>query len=111
MKRLESLACELARLLAVEVRREGLQYRPREQMALTDELLAASGRVRTAGRAALLLLDTDQRKAVASVRNGWSSKAAIVAALAAVGAALSRTTIDDAPDTPRDPDDTATEAP
>lgn len=105
MRRIEALACELTRLLAVEVRYERLKYRPREQMAVGGELLAAAERVRVAGRDALPMLDADTRRAVSAARSWRASRAAIVDALAAVGEALSR--MDEGPPTPRDLDDTA----
>ena len=110
MRRLEALAVELARLLAVVTRHDRLRLRPSDQFALHGEMFAAAERVRAAGREAVPLLDAAARRAVSAARTWNASRAAIVDALAAVGDVLSRAA-DEAPDTPRDPDDTATEAP
>lgn len=109
MRRLETLAVELARLLAVSAKHERLRLRPREQLALHGDMFAAAERVRAASREAMPLLDADARRAVSTARTWHASRTAIVDAIAAVGAALSR--VDDAPDTPRDLDDPTTEAP
>jgi hypothetical protein len=108
VKRLEALAIELVRLLALERRREDTRFKPATAPS-HEELAASVKRVLDASRVPLC---ADGTRGLSAIRNGWHGRAPVIAALLAVGDALNAAAAppDDAPDTGRDLDDAATEA-
>lgn len=109
MTRLETLAIELVRLRELEARIEEARFKRTVFAPTHAEITAGVKRVVDAGR---VPLGQEGRKALDAIERGWHGTAPVDKAIMAVGAALNALPPQDvAPDTGRDGDDAATEAP
>jgi hypothetical protein len=105
---LDTLACELVRLLSVET-----DVRRNPGVVGRDVLDGAADRAWSAALPALSTLDTYGARALRSMRIGIVSRDSIVTAMISCGAAMCRAARESEPPpiTQREPDEGATETP